>query len=123
ASFLVEKHGQALFFGPHAVALDSIQFAAAGAYHRLLGYPGTVQLFHVDRVGFDRVLFEKAVADDHCIYLEDRAAALDYDPVSDRIGAILLASGTVVVPTYVFDATNHVRFLARKLGVGYMRLG
>jgi flavin-dependent dehydrogenase len=115
--FFFRKRQQALFFGGHALSFDSIAYAADRVYSRLLGYPATVQLLHVDRVGFDRALFEAAIADDCCLYREDRAVALDYHPATDRIHGVQLASGQAVVPAYVFDATNDARFVARKLGV------
>lgn len=117
ARFFFHKQQQALFFDGHALSFDSIQYAAGRAYYPLLGYPSTVQLLHVDRVGFDRALFETAIADDHCLYVEDRAAALDYHPPADRIDGVLLVSGQTIAATYVFDATNQVHFVARKLGV------
>jgi flavin-dependent dehydrogenase len=115
--FFFDKQQLALFFDGHALSFDSIQYAAGRAYYPLLGYPSTVQLLHVDRVGFDRALFEAVIADDHCLYVEDRAVALDYHPAADCIDGVLLASGKTIAATYVFDATNYVRFVARKLGV------
>jgi flavin-dependent dehydrogenase len=117
ARFFHRKQRLALFFGGHALAYDSLQFAAGHAYYPLLGFPSTVQLLHLDRVGFDRALFEAVIADDHCLFAEGGATELDYDPATDRINGVLLGRGETVVSRYVFDATNHVRFVARKLGV------
>jgi flavin-dependent dehydrogenase len=123
ARYFFDKQRVALFFGEHALAFESIQASAAPAYYALFGYPTTVPLLHVDRVGFDRALFEAAVADAHCLHVEGRAAALDYRPDADRIDAVELASGQRVASSYVFDATNHARFVARRLDVRLTRIG
>ncbi|MBX3308722.1 MAG: hypothetical protein KF751_21965, partial [Nitrospira sp.] len=123
ARFCFDKHRVALFFGGHALSFDSLQYAAGHAYYRLLGYPSTVQLRHVDRVSFDRALFETAIASKHCIHISDRVIALDYKPASDHIAAVILASGKTIAATYVFDATNQACFVARKLGVQVQQIG
>ncbi|MDR3698741.1 MAG: hypothetical protein P4L56_03840 [Candidatus Sulfopaludibacter sp.] len=122
-NFCFPKKQQALFFGGNAISFDSIQYAQGHAYYRLLGYPATVQLLHVDRVGFDTAAFPAAIADPHCMFLEDRAVSLDYDPPSDWIRGVLLASGKSVLSSYVFDATNHARFVARQVGVRCKLIG
>ena len=123
ARYLFDKQQVALFFGEHTLAFESIQAYAAPAYYELFGYPPTVPLLHVDRIGFDRELFEAAVADAHCLHVQGRAAALDYRPNADRIDAVELASGQRIASSYVFDATNHARFVARRLGVRLTRIG
>jgi hypothetical protein len=123
ARFFFDKRRLALFFGGHALSFDSIQYAAGHTYYPLLSYPSTVQLRHVDRVGFDRALFATATASKYCIHISDKIVALDYKPVSDRIAAVILASGKTITSTYVFDATNQACFVARKLGVGLRRIG
>ncbi len=123
ARYFFPKQRQALFFGDHALGFDFVQYAAAPVYHRLIGDPAAVRLLHVDRLGLDRALFESVVADEHCLHLDGRATALDYDPVADRINAVRLAGGRRLASTYVFDATNQLRFVARKLGVGCRQLG
>jgi flavin-dependent dehydrogenase len=123
AHFCSRKRQQALFFGGHALSFDNLQFAGGRSFYPLLGYPSTIPLLHVDRVGFDRALFDAVLADDHCIYLGDRATTLDYHPTTDRIVGVRLASGRTILPTYVFDATNHARFVARKLGVRCRGIG
>jgi hypothetical protein len=55
--------------------------------------------------------------------VEGRAAALDYRLDADRIDAVELASGRRITTSYVFDATNHARFVARRLGVRSTRIG
>jgi flavin-dependent dehydrogenase len=123
AQFFADKQRLTLFFGGHALSFDSLQFEAGRSYYSLLGYPATVQLRHVDRIGFDPALFDAAIADPHCIHLDGKAAALDYQAATDRITGVLLASGKAIVSTYVFDATNQARFVARQLGVPLHRIG
>ena len=121
--FFFPKRQQALFFGGHAVSFDFIQSNTQPAWYSLQGYPSTVQLLHVDRVGFDGELFRAAIADKNCSYMEDRAAGLSYDSARDRIETIRLASGATIESSYVFDATNSTRFVARKLGLRRKLLG
>ena len=123
ARFFFQKHLVALFFGAHALSFDTIQYAGAPAYYPLLGYPPTVRLLHVDRIGFDRALFESVIADHHCLFAPGRVADVVYHPASDRIACVTLASRETIASTYVFDATNNARFVARKLGVRYDRIG
>ena len=115
--FFFRKRQQALFFGDQVLSFDSLQTPGGLPYPDLLGYPGTVPLLHVDRVGFDRALFEIASADKHCQFVADRAVAVDYHPVFDRVDGLTLASGDTLTPSYVFDVSNHLLFLARKLGI------
>lgn len=115
--FFFPKRQQALFFGGHAVSFDSLQFADGRPYYSLLGFPATVQLLHVDRMGFDSAAFDEAVADEHCMLVQDRPEWLDYDAASDSIRSVQFASGRTTEAAYVFDAGNHARFVARKVGV------
>ena len=123
ARFFFPKQQQALFFGGYTVSFDSLQFAEGRPYYPLFGFPATVQLLHVDRVGFDSAAFDAAIGDQHCIGVQDRAAGLDYDSASDTIRSVLLASGQSLPAAYVFDATNHARFVASKIGVRCTAIG
>jgi flavin-dependent dehydrogenase len=121
--FLFPKRRQALLFGDQAVAFDSWPGTAGRWFDGWLGYPATVPLWHVDRVGFDRALYELVIADEACTVVEDRAVGLDYHRGTDRIAAVHLAGGQTLASTYVFDATNHLRVVARQLGVPCTVLG
>jgi flavin-dependent dehydrogenase len=120
--FFYAKERLALFTDGHALAFDSIQLEGAPAFYRHFHYPPTVRLLHVDRIGFDRAVFDAAIADDHCQYVDDRPVDIDYRLRQDRITAVQLAQGEDVPATYVFDATNNTRFVARKVGVPYTGL-
>jgi len=121
--FFFAKRQQALFFGGHALSFDFLESQGARAFYPWLGLPANIPFFHVDRIGFDQALFEAATADPCCVFVQDRAEGLDYDPFADRIEAVRLAKGKALASRYVFDATNHVRFVARKIGVPYLRIG
>jgi flavin-dependent dehydrogenase len=123
ARFFFDKHRLALFFDGRAVAFDSLRIAAGRGWYPLFGYPSSVPLLHIDRVGFDNAAFAAAIGDDHCVFAEDRAVGLDYRPPADRIDSVQLASGARIASSYVFDATNHTRFVARKLGVARNVIG
>ncbi|HEX3864893.1 MAG TPA: hypothetical protein VHY35_24670 [Stellaceae bacterium] len=121
--FFFDKRRVAVFFDGRTVDFDTLQLAAGRAMFAPLDYPSTVQLLHVDRVGFDRALHDAVVKDNHCLLAEGSIAEINYDPRTDRIDGIRLASGLSVACTYVFDATNHIRAAASRIGVPYQRIG
>ena len=123
ARFFFPKRRQTLFFGEHAVAFESIQQHVSPLRYFLFGYPPGGALVHVDRVGFDRALFDSVVDDEHCMRLNGRVASVDYHAASDRIRAVRLAQGETIRSTYVFDATSHLGVVARMAGVKRTALG
>jgi flavin-dependent dehydrogenase len=117
------KNRLAVFYGPNALAFD---FEAAGCPRASLeafGFPTAVAQLHVDRLGFDKAVFEAAIEDPCCSHVEGRAVELDYHPGADRVLAVELADGRVVEPAYVFDCSNQARFVARRIGLGCDLLG
>jgi flavin-dependent dehydrogenase len=123
SQFFFAKRRQVLFFGGHVLAVDLLEYPMARSWYSLAGYPPSIQSLHVDRIGFDAALFKTAIADPHCDYLEQRAVGLIYDAARDRIDEVQLARGQTIDSSYVFDATNHMRFVARKIGLRRTRLG
>ena len=123
SQFFRDKRRQALFYGEHAVSSDFIHYGAGPEFYRVLGYPPTIRLLHLDRAGFDPKLFDAVIASEHCKYLPGRATAFDYDPATDRIDGVRLSCDTTLASTYVFDATNYACVVARRLGVRRTRLG
>jgi flavin-dependent dehydrogenase len=121
--FFTPKRRQVLFFGEHGLAIDFLHLVSYQSLNGLLGYPRTVDFLHVDRIGFDAALFEAAVADSHCTHIESQAASLNYQNSMDRIEAVVLENGRSLASSYVFDATNQIRFVALKLGVPRTRIG
>jgi hypothetical protein len=118
-----EKRGQVLLFGEHAVAFDALQLGAGRVFHRWLGLPANVRLLHVDRRGLDRALFDTAVADVHCVSIAERVTDLEYRAVGDRVEAVRFADGRRLAASYLFDATNHLRVAARRIGGGVPKAG
>jgi len=98
--------------------------AASAAFYRVLGYREPPDAFlHVDRKGFDAAVFASVVADPHCRHVDALVEEVDYDAEGDRIRCLRLSDGREVVPIAVFDATNHVRAVARHLGLELELLG
>jgi flavin-dependent dehydrogenase len=121
--FFFDKRRQAVFFGEHTVAVDFARVSAVPGYYRLMGYPASAPLLHVDRVGFDRALFDAVVASQYCVQVNGRAASLDYSVATDRIDRVRLRDGTAIDATYVFDASSVGSFVARHVGVRRRVLG
>lgn len=98
--------------------------AASAAFYRALGYPSPPDAFlHIDRKGFDTAIFEAVVADPRCQHVDALVEEVDYDRASDRVRRLGLSGGLEVAPITVFDATNHVRAVARHLGLELEILG
>ncbi len=84
---------------------------------RLLGYAPPSQTVHMDRIGSDRALFDSAVQERSCTYIDARVDDVEYDSGSDKIVGIRLSDQTTLAPSFVFDATNHARRIAKSLGI------
>jgi flavin-dependent dehydrogenase len=115
--FFFNKDRTALLFGEHAISFESLQSSSTPAYYSLMGFPSTVQLLQVDRLRFDRAVFDAVTGDEHCQYLDDRPAALNYRASRDYIDGVYLASRKQLSASYVFDATTNVSFVGQKLGI------
>ncbi len=96
----------------------------SAAFYRLLGYREPPDAFlHIDREGFDAAVFDLVVNDRHCLHIDAMVSEVDFDAKSDRIRALLLDDDREIVPLAVFDATNHVRAVARHVGLKIEVLG
>ncbi|HFE44606.1 MAG TPA: hypothetical protein ENJ18_03800, partial [Nannocystis exedens] len=96
----------------------------SAAFYRLLGYREPPDAFlHIDRDGFDAAVFELVVTDHHCLHIDAMVREVDFDAKNDRIRALVLDDDREIVPLAVFDATNHVRAVARHLGLHIEVLG
>jgi hypothetical protein len=89
---------------------------------QMLGYTAPHGFLHLDRIGLDAALYRHVVANELCTVVDGRVASLDHDPATDRLRAIHLADGSVIEPSYVFDATNHGRLVAQAADVGIVHL-
>jgi flavin-dependent dehydrogenase len=85
----------------------------------LLGYTAPKGFLHLDRMGMDAALYRSAVADPLCRQLSGFVTELDYAADSDRLTTIRLADGSALQPSYVFDATNHGRLVAKATGLAF----
>lgn len=74
---------------------------------------------HVDRIGFDQALYDEVSPSPFCHWIDGRVDDVEYDEQADRITAVKLADGQVINATYVWDCTNHIRLLGRKLRIPY----
>ncbi len=98
--------------------------AASALFYRLLGYSEPPDAFlHIDRNGFDAAVFASVTGDPHCQHVDALVEEVDHDAGEDRVRRLRLSDGREVVPIAVFDATNHVRAVARHLGLELELIG
>ena len=123
--FFFPKRDAVGYFGDYEVVceFDVGYRAVSRAVFRTLGYAPAAEFLQVDRIGFDAALWELAVASQHCTVLDASVADLEFDRTSDSFTSVHLSDGTVVRPSYVFDATNHGRLLGRAAQLAYRTLG
>ncbi len=95
----------------------------ARIFYRLLGYRPPEGFLHVDRLGFDTAVFDLVSASPHCTHLGARVSDIDYDESADTVTALAISDGESLEPSFVFDATNHVRLVARRVGLECKFLG
>jgi flavin-dependent dehydrogenase len=123
--FFFPKRDALGFFGDFEVVCDFevSRRAVSRAIFRSLGYAPATEFLQLDRIGFDEALWDLATSDAHCTVLDAPLADLHFDEPSDSFTSIRLVDGTVVQPSYVFDATNHGRLLGQRAKVEYRTLG
>lgn len=80
-------------------------------------------LIHFDRVRLDAALYEKAINAPFCTQLDGRVSALHCAAGSDHIQQIVMEDGSTIPVAHVFDATGHIRLVARQLRVPRQMLG
>lgn len=117
------KRYVSVYSGGYAAVCDFRQKTSRSFGLRMLGFNAGDVFIHVDRIGFDLALFERTVAEPLCEHADLRVESLGYDNASERIQELRLSDGSVVRPSYVFDATNHLRLVARSIGVPVRWLG
>ena len=108
------------YLGDYKVTCDFVvgERAVSRAIFRSLGYAPATEFLQVDRVGFDAALWDLAVASQHCTVAGEEVAAMEFDATSDRFTGVRLPDGTLLRPSYVFDATNHGRLLGQAANIG-----
>lgn len=82
---------------------------------KILGKTSPNGFLHIDRVGLDTAVYTKAINNPYCTHLNTLVTKVHHDPGSDRIHQIDLKDGTTRPVSHLFDATNHVRLVARQL--------
>lgn len=90
---------------------------ALAAFFYSIGFNVFEHLFHVDRLGFDLALFDSITKNENCIFIDRKVTDVIYDRDRDKIEEIVLSDGFKLHPSFVFDATNHVRLLPKKLNI------
>ena len=85
---------------------------------RVLGLKAPTETVHVDRIGFDAALYESSVSKPSCRHIDARVEDIKYDPQSDTITELTLSNQMTLTPSFVFDATNHLRLVAEALKIG-----
>ena len=113
------------YLGDYKVTCDFVvgERAVSRAIFRALGYAPATEFLQIDRVGFDAALWDLATASEHCTVLDAAIADMEFDKKADRFTGVRLSDGSVVRPSYVFDATNHGRLLGQAANVGYRTFG
>lgn len=80
------------------------------------------EFIHIDRIGFDRALYEEVVASSHCRWIEAFVEDVEYSKDEDKVQSLRLTNKEQLQPDYVWDCTNHIRLLGKKLAIPYKEL-
>ncbi len=89
----------------------------SGLAVKLLGYTLPKHLLHIDRLGLDAAIFERAVGSPYCNLIDDKPAAARYDPFRDKVFEVELLSGQTLTPSYIFDCSTRNSVIAAAAGV------
>lgn len=117
--FYFPKKAGIVYLCDKAVACDfeiAIKPKASWLF-RAFGLKAPTETVHVDRIGFDAALYNSTVSDSACTHIDARVENIKYDPRSDTIRELTLSNQMTLTPTFVFDATNHLRLVAKTLGI------
>ncbi|NHB96614.1 phosphopantetheine-binding protein [Photorhabdus stackebrandtii] len=77
---------------------------------------------HIDRLGFDKALYDEIIQASECIWIEAIVEHVEYSEDSDRISLLQLSDGQIIQPAYVWDCTNHIRLLGHKIRLPFTDL-
>jgi flavin-dependent dehydrogenase len=111
-----------VFLGDYATSCNFGQNFRRVLGLKLMGFSSPPEFIHVDRLGFDKALYEKVTAAPYCYQVEGLVENIDYDPSRDAIEALHLKNGETIRPSYIFDCTNHVRLLGKALNIPFRTL-
>lgn len=84
---------------------------------QMFGLDAPAETVHVDRIGFDSALYKSTVSEPSCRYIDASVEDIKYDTGSDTIRELTLSNQMTLTPSFVFDATNHLRLVAKTLGI------
>lgn len=104
------------------VPLDMGSYNVMVKFFNLLGYQVPPSTLHLDRLAFDEALFTSCVASEHCNFINEKVVDLSYEPDTDCFTELTLSNGLRLKPSFIFDATNHVRLIPKKLNIPYQCL-
>lgn len=113
------------YMGDHVLSCDFeiARKRANRAFFRLLGATAPSEFLHLDRLALDTAMWDRTAASPWCTIRDTTVTALEQDEPGGRITSIELADGTGLRPRYVFDASNHKRVVAQRVGVPVRLLG
>ena len=74
---------------------------------------------HLDRIGFDQALYDEVSQAKECHWIDEFVTDLEYDKETDQVKSIVLKNQQRIIPSFVWDCTNHIRLLGRKLKIPY----
>lgn len=102
--------------------LESIAWLARKRRHAVLRvFQSCVtgkNLLHVDRVGLDRAIYHKAIAQPACRFVKQLVAEVSLNKETDRVEQLTLTDGSQLAPSYVFDTTGFRGLVVTAAGVG-----
>ena len=75
------------------------------------------EMMHIDRLKFDQKLYSEIRKSPYVDMRDARVSSVDYDKKSDQVTQLHFEGGESIRPKYIFDCTNHARFLGRSLNI------
>ncbi len=79
----------------------------------------TNSFIHVDRIGFDRALYDEVSRSKECYWIQDMVTDIEFNEKTDQVNGIHLKDHATIVPSFVWDCTNHVRLLGNKMNIPF----
>lgn len=102
--------------------LDMGNYTEVAKFFTLLGYKVPPSTVHVDRLAFDEALFATCIESEYCDFINEKVVDLSYEPETDCFTELTLSNDLRLKPSFIFDATNHVRLIPKKLNIPYQCL-
>lgn len=77
------------------------------------------EFIHVDRIGFDKALYDEVSSSKYCRWVEALVVDVDYDANDDKVQRLTISNDEVLAPSYVWDCTNHIRLLGKAINLAH----